>query len=224
MLLRYADPEVVAEMTAEDLGKQLGEWSRGQLGKERAKRIIQLARESVGLREGKAAINSEVRRLVKQLQVAAEEHKNSEDEIKKCLREVPGATLLLSVPDFGVLTVAGILAQTGDLRNYEHPDQVIKLAGLNLYEISSGQHKGRLRITKRGQGEFRKILYMAAMRACRRRGTLHSYYAGLVGRGLARTSALVAIMRKLLRVSWALVKKSQSFDRERLIPGIAKAA
>jgi transposase len=224
MLLRYADPEVVAEMTAEDLGKQLGEWSRGQLGKERAKRIIQLARESVGLREGKAAINSEVRRLVKQLQVAAEEHKNSEDEIKKCLQDVPGATLLLSVPDFGVLTVAGILAQTGDLRNYEHPDQVIKLAGLNLYEISSGQHKGRLRITKRGQGEFRKILYMAAMRACRRRGTLHSYYASLVGRGLASTSALVALMRKLLRVSWALVKKSQSFDRDRLIPGLAKAA
>lgn len=224
MLLRYADPEEVAEMTAEYLGEQLRTWSRGQLGKERAERIIQLARMSVGLREGKAAINSEIRRLVRQLKVAAENEKNLINEIKRCLPEVPGATLLLSVPDFGVLTVAAILAQTGDLRNYEHPDQVIKLAGLNLYEISSGQHKGRVRITKRGQGAFRKILYMAAMRACRRQGSLHAYYASMVGRGLAPTSVLVAMMRKLLRVSWALVKKSQTFDRERLIPGLAKAA
>jgi len=224
MLLRYADPEVVAQMRAEDLGKQLREWSRGKLGEERAEKIIGLARESVGLREGKAAINSEVQRLVRRLALVGEERKDLEDKIKNCLPEVPGAALLLSVPDFGVWTVAAILAQTGDLRNYEHPDQVIKLSGLNLYEISSGQHKGRVRITKRGQAAFRKILYMAALRACRRRGALHSYYESLVGRGLAPTSALVAIMRKLLRVTWTLVKKSQRFDRERLIPAPAKAA
>lgn len=224
MLLRYADPEVVAEMRAEELGKQLREWSRGRLGEERAERIIGLARESVGLREGKAAINSEVQRLVTRLAAVGEERKNLEEKIKNCLPEVPGAALLLSVPDFGVWTVAAILAQTGDLRNYEHPDQVIKLAGLNLYEISSGQHKGRVRITKRGQAAFRQILYMAALRACRGQGTLHSYYGSLVGRGLAPTSALVAIMRKLLRVSWTLVTKSVSFDRARLIPDLAKAA
>ena len=224
LLLRYADPEELAQMSAEDLRGMLRKWSRGRLGEDRAVTIIQLARESVGIREGKEAIKAGIQRLIRQLRAAEEETRKLEDAIVKCLKEAPGAGLLLSVPDFGALTVAAILAHTGDLSNYEHPDQVIKLAGLNLYEISSGQHKGRVRITKRGRSHFRKILYMAALRASRRRGSLRAYYTRLTDRGLESVEALVAVMRKLVRVSWALVKKSQRFDAFKLIPQLARAA
>ena len=224
LLLRYADSEELAQMSAEDLRGMLRKWSRGQLGEARAATIIQLARESVGIREGKDAIKAGIQRLIRQLRAVEEETRGLEDAIVKCLKESPGAGLLLSVPDFGPLTVAAILAHTGDLSNYEHPDQVIKLAGLNLYEISSGQHKGRVRITKRGRSHFRKILYMAALRASRRRGSLRAYYTRLKDRGLESTEALVAVMRKLVRVSWALVRKSQSFDAAKLIPQLAPAA
>jgi len=224
LLLRYADPEELAQMSAEDLRGMLRKWSRGRLGEDRAVTIIQLARESVGIREGKEAIKAGIQRLIRQLRAAEEETRKLEDAIVKCLKEAPGAGLLLSVPDFGALTVAAILAHTGDLSNYEHPDQVIKLAGLNLYEISSGQHKGRVRITKRGRSHFRKILYMAALRASRRRGSLRAYYTRLTDRGLESVEALVAVMRKLVRVSWALVKKSQRFDAFKLIPQLPRAA
>ena len=224
LLLRYADPEELAQMSAEDLSGMLRKWSRGRLHEARAATIIQLARESVGIREGKEAIKAGIQRLIRQLRAVEEETRRLEDAIVKCLKETPGAGLLLSVPDFGPLTVAAILAHTGDLSNYEHPDQVIKLAGLNLYEISSGQHKGRVRITKRGRSHFRKILYMAALRASRRRGSLCAYYRTLKNRGLEPVGALVAVMRKLVRVSWALVRKSQSFDAAKLIPQLARAA
>lgn len=224
LLLRYADPAALAQVSAEDLGAMLRKWSSGQLGKDRAAKIILLAQQSVGIQEGKPAINAEIQRLIKHLRAAEEERKELEVEIEKCLSTTPGAALLLTVPDLGPLTVAAILAHTGDLSNYEHPDQVIKLAGLNLYEISSGQHKGRVRITKRGRPHLRKILYMAALRASRRCGSLHAYYSGLVARGLAPTAALVAVMRKLLRITWALVSKAQNFDVEKLSPKLAKAA
>jgi transposase len=224
LLLRYADPASLAEISPDDLGEMLRKWSNGQLGKDRAAKIIHLAQHSVGIREGQHAINAEIQRLIKHLRAAEEERRELEDDIKKCLPETPGAALLLTVPDFGALTVAAILAHTGDLTNYEHPDQVIKLAGLNMYEISSGQHKGCVRITKRGRSHFRKILYMAALRASRRCGSLHVYYAALVARGLAPTAALVAVMRKLLRISWALVKKSHRFDIEKLTPKLAQVA
>ena len=224
LLLRCADPEELAEMPAEDLRGMLRQWSRGRIGRERAEKIIQLARESVGIREGKEAIRAGIQRIIRQLRAAKKETTELEEAIVKCLKETPGAELLLSVPDFGPLTVAAILAHTGDLTNYEHPDQVIKLAGLNLYEISSGQHKGRVRITKRGRSHFRKILYMAALRASRRRGSLRSYYMTLKGRGVEPVAALVALMRKLLRISWAMVKKSRSFDASKLIPQLSRAA
>jgi transposase len=224
LLLRYADPAALSQVSVEDLGAMLRKWSSGQLGKDRAAKIILLAQQTVGIHEGKPAINAEIQRLIKHLRASEQERRELEVEIEKCLSTTPGAALLLTVPDFGPLTVAAILAHTGDLSNYEHPDQVIKLAGLNLYEISSGQHKGRVRITKRGRPHFRKILYMAALRASRRCGSLHAYYSGLVARGLAPTAALVAVMRKLLRICWTLVRKSQNFDAEKLIPKLAQAA
>ena len=36
-----------------------------------------------------------------------------------------------------------IIAETGDLRNYEHAKQVIKMSGLSLKENSSGKKKGK---------------------------------------------------------------------------------
>ena len=47
----------------------------------------------------------------------------------------------------------------GDIRNYDHPRQIRKLAGLNLVENSSGKHKGKIKISKRGRPKLRSILY-----------------------------------------------------------------
>ena len=224
LLLCCADPSELKEVDPTILGEKLRQWSRGRLGTQRAEEIIELACHSVGVKEGKEAVNAEIRRLIVNLRAAEKQRLQVEIEIKKCLRQTPGAALLLTIPDFGQMTVAGILANTGDLTNYQHPDQMIKLAGLSLYEISSGQHQGRPRITKRGRSQFRKILYMAALRASRKSGSFNYYYARLRARGLPPTSALVAVMRKLLRISWALVTKACEFDKKILTADLPKAA
>jgi transposase len=224
LLQRYSDPSSLVSMKAGRLAKQLHKWSRGQLGNSRAEQIIDLAKRSVGIREGAPAINAEIRRLIRRLESVEADRRLIEDEIKISLKQTPGAALLLSIPDFGPMTVASILAHTGDLRAYQHPDQVIKLAGLNLFEISSGQHNGRLRITKRGRPHLRKVLYMAALRASRRVGSFHYYYARLVDNKTLPTVALVALMRKILRVCWTLVKKSEKFELSKLKQHLQKAA
>lgn len=41
------------------------------------------------------------------------------------------------------MSIIGIISQTGDLNNYEHAKQVLKMSGLSLKESSSGQKKER---------------------------------------------------------------------------------
>lgn len=224
LLLKCSDPVLLARMRPATLAKKLHKWSRGQLGTSRAEQIIDLARRSVGIREGASAISFEIRRLIRRLESVEADRRLIETEIKTSLKQTPGAALLLSIPDFGPMTVASILAHTGDLGAYQHPDQVIKLAGLNLFEISSGQHKGRVRITKRGRPHLRKVLYMAALRASRRAGSFHYYYARLVDNKTLPTVALVALMRKIIRVCWALVKKSENFESSKLTQQRQQAA
>lgn len=224
LLLFSADPAELSKFDSTQLGERLRKWSRGRLGTQRAETIIALAGDSVGVKEGKEAVNAEIKRLILNLGAAEQQRLQVEAEIRKCLKQTPGAALLLSVPDFGPMTVAGIVANTGDLTSYQNPNQVIKLAGINLYEISSGQHKGQPRITKRARSQFRQILYMAALRASRKSGSFHYSYARLRARGVPPTSALVAIMRKILRISWALVSKEREFDKRILTTDLPMAA
>ncbi|GGI46605.1 hypothetical protein GCM10008018_17930 [Paenibacillus marchantiophytorum] len=41
---------------------------------------------------------------------------------------------MLSIPGVGVVTIAGFLAEVGDINSYDHGQQIIRLAGLNLVE------------------------------------------------------------------------------------------
>ncbi len=70
-----------------------------------------------------------------------------DERLSMVLQEIPYAEQLLSTRGIGPVTLAVILGETGDLCRYRKAEEIIKLAGLNLYEISSGLHRGRRRIT-----------------------------------------------------------------------------
>jgi len=59
----------------------------------------------------------------------------------------------------GSMTVARFIAEVGDVRDYDHPREIQKLAGFNLVENSSGKYKGQTRISKRGRLRLRSLLY-----------------------------------------------------------------
>jgi transposase len=59
----------------------------------------------------------------------------------------------------GLVTIAGFLAVIGALSGYEHGQQIVRLAGLNLKENSSGKRKGLPGITKRRRSRLRALLF-----------------------------------------------------------------
>ena len=60
------------------------------------------------------------------------------EEIEKLCRKIPESEQMLAIKGIGVITVAGFLAEVGDVRRFESPRQIQKLAGLSLRENSSG--------------------------------------------------------------------------------------
>jgi len=71
------------------------------------------------------------------------------------LEGLPYSSKLLSIKGFGVVSVAGLIGEIGDFRQFNTQPEIMKLAGLNLYEISSGKMKGQRRISKRGRSLLR---------------------------------------------------------------------
>ncbi|MCM3742401.1 transposase, partial [Oceanobacillus luteolus] len=129
----------------------------------------------------------------------------------------------LAIKGVGRDTVAGFFAEVGDLNEYSHPRQLIKLAGLSLKENTSGKHKGRTTITKRGRKKLRALLFRVCMILVAKNTAfkaLHAYYTQRPENPLKKMQSLIALCNKLIRILFAIGKKQFEFSEEKMLQDI----
>jgi transposase len=211
ILTTYLTPGIISGLKKEELGEEMRKKSRGKFGEGHAETLINLAKDSIGIREGAAGLCMDIRHILIQLELVNRLIAEIEDEMGRILKRVPYSTKLLSIKGFGTVTVAGLIGEVGDFKKFRTQSEIMKLAGLDLYEISSGKWKGQRRISKRGRSLIRKILYYAAMQTIRKNGIMHEYYTRLTGRGMKSMMALVAVSRKLLRIVHAIMRDDREY-------------
>lgn len=116
----------------------------------------------------------------------------------------------------GKATAAVIVTFCGDPRSYKSCNHWLKSFGLNLKEKSSGKHKGRLMITRRGSGRSRRWLYLSVLRLIQKDPIIKAWYAKKIERdGGMKMKGIVAIMRKLVRALW-YVARGDEFDSRKM--------
>lgn len=96
---------------------------------------------------------------------------------------------------------------------FTRADAFVAFLGLDIRVRESGRLVGRAKLTKQGDGEYRRVLYNAAMTAAR--GDLRGYYQRLLARGMKATQALVAVSRKLVRIAFSVIKYQSTYDPTR---------
>ncbi|MBE9534176.1 MAG: IS110 family transposase [Proteobacteria bacterium] len=219
LLRHYPSRQAIAALGEQQLSRIIKRVSRGKMGQWHAEQLCQAAQASVGINEGQESIVEEIGHLVDKIKRENDFIDRVECQMRVHLEQIPYSRYLLSLPGVGLITVAGLIGEVGDFRQYGTVAEITKLAGLDLFEVSSGKHKGRRRISKRGRPLMRKLLYFAAINAVKSTGTMHRPYTRMLERGMPKIKALVAISRKLLRVMYALARDQEmymeNFDHNR---------
>jgi transposase len=211
-IIRYhPTPERVVEHGLESLTLTLKKISRGMLGKERAEALYNAALHSVGIKEGQESILFEIAQILTNIEACEQFIKELEGRMSEYLKQIPYSRFILSIKGLAEVTTAGLIGEVGDFRKFSSIAEIMKLAGLDLFEISSGHHKGKRRISKRGRSFLRKLLYFATINMVSKRGIMHKYYQRCLQRGMIKTKALIAVSRKLLRIIFALVRDHSEY-------------
>ncbi|SDL47153.1 Transposase IS116/IS110/IS902 family protein [Paenibacillus sp. OK060] len=104
------------------------------VGIKRAEKLFATAGIFIGLTEGLRAARLELLSLLDQYELFSKQVETTMKQVMDILSEIPGTTQMLNIPGVGAVTVAGFLAEVGDLSHYDHGQQIIRLAGLNLKE------------------------------------------------------------------------------------------
>ncbi len=138
-------------------------------------------------------------------------------EAQKVIQDSPKVAklfgLLVSVKGIAVTSAVQILPELLVLPTGMSPRQWVAHAGLDPMEHKSGSSVDRpARISKVGNKNLRRALYMPALVAIRREPNVRAFYEHLLKKGKKPLQALVAVMRKLLHAIFGMFKSGEQFD------------
>ncbi|MGG3480080.1 IS110 family transposase, partial [Peribacillus frigoritolerans] len=216
-------PHELVNYTDEELLLSLRQVVKRSIGLKKIRALKEAANRSIGIRQGAAMAKLELKALLEKYDFIQMKFEELDHQLDQLLDHIPGVTQMLEVSGIGRDTVAGFFAEVGDLRDYQHPRQIVKLAGLSLKENTSGKHKGQTKITKRGRKKLRALLFRAAMILVAKNKAfraLHIYYTTRSHNPLKKMQSLIALCNKLIRILFSIGKKQFTFQEDKMLKDI----
>ncbi|WP_047155547.1 IS110 family transposase, partial [Aneurinibacillus tyrosinisolvens] len=220
-------PNELVKLSDEEILAHLKKAVKRAVGLGKVRELKQAAALSIGIREGIEMAKVEISVLLDKYHLIKQKFEELESKIDILLEQIPGVRQMVAIKGIGKDTVAGFLAEVGDLNNYSHPRQIIKLAGLSLKENTSGKHKGQTKITKRGRKTLRALLFRVIMPLVAKNTAfkaLHAYYTKRPNNPLKKMQSLIALCNKLIRILFTVGKKQCEFSEERMLRDIPHMA
>ena len=167
-----------------------------------------------------AFTKKEIKRLYERFIEMLKELEEYEKELIELASQIDYVEKAVEITGIGYMSMIGIIAETGNLKKYEHAKQVLKMSGLSLKESSSGQKKGKKHISKRGRSKLRRNLKQIGICLVGKNNfflQLHNYYTTERDHPLSKLVSINAIIRKFMYILMAIVRSGESFSEEKAI-------
>ena len=217
-------PSEIVQLGAEGINAKWREQKIRTVGMKRAKTLYETAKRSVGCAGGIGA-KIELELLLEDYETKNKQYEKVMTSIEELISKVPYVENLLAIKGVGIVTVAGFIAEVGDIGRFKSPKQIQKLAGLAITENSSGKHKGQTTISKRGRSRLRAVLFQAVMPLVAKNEefkSLHEYYITRSKNPLKKKQSLIAVACKLIRIFFVILSQGIMYDKEKLLGDIVR--
>jgi transposase len=211
LLKRAATAEEFAALGLKEIAQVVKRASRGRLGLDRAERLHQAARTSLGLPHLREAATVELRCLLSQVEFLEAQVKDVDAALERLFRQVPQH--LTTIKGIGTISATSIYAEVGDIHRFPTLESLVAYPGIDPTVFSSGRFEGTQRhISKRGSPYLRKALWMAATGARRWNPDLEPFFTKKLREGKPYGVAMVALCRKLLGRIYVILKENRPYE------------
>jgi transposase len=225
LLKIYAFPSDIMSASRERLLLEVKLASNGKEGKILTDALIQAAERSVGVKEGLKSARLRILNLINELVYFEDIKAEIETELEAAMAPLELGEILQSMPGVATIISSAFLGEVGDISRFDNWKQVRSLAGLNLVENSSGKHKSKTKVSKRGRPYLRHMLFMAGDA-----GVLHNaemrelyyYFRRRPSNPLNYYQAIVAVGLKVMRILFHMAKTGQKYDSSKALGEVRK--
>lgn len=116
------------------------------------------------------------------------------------------------IKGISLLSFAVLVGETDGFALFKNQAQLVSYAGYDVIENQSGNHRGKTKISKKGNTHIRRVLHMPSLVAIRHEPRFTSFYERLYERSGYKMKAIVAVQKKMLCLVYALWKKGQAYN------------
>jgi len=225
IIKKAAFPAEIIKISKPELLAVIKKASNGTEGDKLASELVKAAENSVGVREGQQAAKSRLLRLIGELEYYQSRLSDVEKELETVMAKSELGEILQSMKGIGSIISAAFLGEVGDIIRFDDWRQVRRLGGMNLVEDSSGRHKSKTKISKRGRPYLRCMLYMAGVSCCMHNAEMKQYYRYLRERPknpLKKEQAIVATGLKVMRIMFYMAKNREKYNPDKALGDIRK--
>ena len=212
-------PEDIKSKGKEELLKHIKKTVKRGYSKKQVERIYELANESIGTTEGREGAKFQLNMYIEEAKLLEKQIKMTEQELERQLKETGFYESLISIQGIGIVSAATFVGEVGDINRFDSYEQIRRYAGLNLVENSSGKHKGKTTISKRGRSLLRSILYRMAFTMVSKNKEIKELYKYLTTRKenqLKKKQAIIAVIGKIIQIIYAVVTKNEEYKATRV--------
>jgi len=135
-------------------------------------------------------------------------------QLAKKYKQLPGVSLLTSIPGVGVDSAIAFILEIGDIHRFKSAKKLVAFFGMNPTMRESGDGRTRARLDKNGSSFVRSRLYMCVFSMISKKGAFKKRYKTLRGNGRKYKDACAILMHKLLRIVYGILKSGKPFDME----------
>ena len=225
VLKKAATPEEIVKLGVDGI---IQIWKDAKLrgsGRKKATQIIEAATDSIGLKEGLEEAKMELLDLIEDYELQIKRIEQVNDLIENLCSKIKYVDKLIKIKGIGITTIAGFIAEVGDITRFDNAKELQKLAGLEIVSDDSGKHRGRKRISKRGRKRLRYLLVQAAVSVIGKNDEFKKIYQHYLTRDnnpLKKMQALVAIACKLIRIFHVILIKGVDYDASKMLGDIRR--
>lgn len=149
------------------------------------------------------------------LEVIETQIKNIDIQMKEFIQSTQDleiqVNLLKTIPGISNKTAIALLAELPNIKSFDNAKEVAAFAGLTPFERQSGSFRGKGRLSKAGNAQLRKALYMPAIVAKRYNPIIEEFCKRLSKKGKPPMVIIAAGMRKLLHIIFGILKTQKPF-------------
>ena len=212
-------PKEISRLTTEQVLAGWKQYVKRHAGVKRAEQLISLAKCSVGTTTALRAYKLHLGQLLEEYDLAQRQLEQIEHELHLILGRIPYAQKLLEIRGVNATSLAGLLGEAGDLSGYTHGNALLRHAGLNLAEASSGKWRGKMVLSKRGRPRLRHFLYLMTMCMVMTNPDVRAlHHHNVEVKKLKRMKSIMKLCGKVARILVGLAKSNDAYDSTKVFP------